>query len=402
MSVFRMTGTRKIRETRDEVKSSGLGLLTECFLAASLSGCSSANFDAPTGTAKAGPSKPSKVDQPGKSGKRGDADGSSAGPGQPQSLALSCAELSDPETAKVEILRDKDGKPRMAELTGSICPKPQRPSRITVLFLIDWSGSMQTMDPKVGDSCGRLQAAKAITNYIKNSADPQTVVQEGMIPFSTAVDLSGIIPLADVDTFAQSLQADKFCRAAGATNYHAPLQQARYMLQGVQGRVVIYFITDGAPNVKLDGTFSFDNDPQVVENAIDAGRQLKDVTPGVTLNSILLGAQAATAQSTMTNVTGDPTRVKLVSNATDLAGSILKFEPPTLVPTSATATLTSGGVSKTVAIAEINPDPNNPGNWIYKTEPFSLDGVDGTLEVEVKDSDGGSSKSTAKVGVKSP
>jgi Mg-chelatase subunit ChlD len=394
-----------IRGQKEAGKSGWLSMMMACLLTAGLTGCSSANFDAPTGTAKAGPSKPANVDQTnksGKSGKRGDADGSSGGQGQPQSLALSCAELADPETATVEILRDKDGKPRMAELTGSICPKPQRPSKITVLFLIDWSGSMQTMDPKVGDSCGRLQAAKAITNYIKNSADPQTVVQEGMIPFSTAVDHSGIIPLADVDTFAQSLVADKFCRAAGATNYHAPLQQARYMLQGAQGRVVIYFITDGAPNVKLDGTFSFDNDPQVIGHAIDAGRQLKDVTPGVTLNSILLGAQAATAQSTMTNVTGDPNRVKLVSNATDLAGSILKFEPPTLVPTSATATLTSGGVSKTVAIAEINPDPDNPGNWIYKTEPFSLDGVDGTLEVEVKDSDGGSSKSTAKVGVKPP
>jgi hypothetical protein len=154
--------------------------------------------------------------------------------------------------------------------------------------------------------------------------------------------------------------------------------------------------------VKLDGTFSFDNDPSVVGHAIDAGRALKDVTPGVTLNSILLGAQAATAQSTMTSVTGDPNRVKLVSNATDLAGSILKFEPPTLVPTSATAKLTSGGVSKTVSIASIDPDPNNPGNWIFKTEPFELEGLDGTLEVEVKDSDGGSSKSTAKVGVKSP
>jgi len=400
-----MSVSRKYRGTGKVGVSSWGGLMAACLLTLNLGGCSSANFDAPTGTAKAGPSKPTKPSQPTTGrGKRGDADGSSGGgpADQPQSLALSCAELADPETAKVEILPDKNGKARMAELTGSICPKPQRPSRITVLFLIDWSGSMQTMDPKVGDSCGRLQAAKAITSYLKNSADPSTVVQEGMIPFSTAVDVTGIIPLADVDTFAQSLVADKFCRAAGATNYHAPLQQARYMLQGVQGRVLIYFITDGAPNVKLDGSFSFDNDPTVIGHAIDAGRALKDVTPGVTLNSILLGAQAATAQSTMTNVTGDPNRVKLVSNATDLAGSILKFEPPTLVPTSATATLTSGGVSKQVAIASIDPDPNNPGNWIFKTAPFELEGLDGTLEVEVKDSDGGSSKSTAKVGVKSP
>ena len=387
------------------------GVFGSCLLASSLNACSSANFASPTGASNAGKKSESTATIP-KAGKGeadgkekspiNDSDGSNGAPAdqEPQPLALSCTELADPNTAKVELLPGKPGDPVLAQLTGHICPSPQKPSRITVLFLIDWSGSMATMDPLVGASCGRLQAAKAITNYVKNSADPKTTVQEGMIPFSSAVDLGGILPLSDIDTFASNLTADRICRAAGGTNYIAPLQQARQMLTGVQGRVVIYFITDGAPNIGLDGRYSFDNDPAVVDQTITASRDLKAVSPGVTVNSILLGAQAYIAQSTMNTVSGDPQRVKLVANATDLAQSILKFESPTLVPTSATAELKSGGKTLQVGIASVTPDPDKPGDWIFTTEPFKVDSKDATIDVTVKDSDGGLSRSSAKIDVK--
>ena len=396
------------------IHSIGLtGLIGSCLLASSLNACSSANFASPTGAsapgkkteASATPVKAGKGGADGKAkGHKNDSDGSTGGDPDkiPQALALSCTELADPDTAKVEILPTKPGEPALAQLTGHICPTPQKPSRITVLFLIDWSGSMATMDPLVGGSCGRLQAAKAITNYVKNSADPQTAVQEGMIPFSSTVDLGGILPLSDIDTFASNLTADRICRAAGGTNYIAPLQQARQMLTGVQGRVVIYFITDGAPNIDIDGRYSFDNDPAVVAQTISASQDLKAVSPGLTVNSILLGAQAFIAQSTMNTVSGDPQRVKLVANATDLAQSILKFESPTLVPTSATAELKYSGKTKQVGIASVTPDPDKPGEWIFTTEPFEVDSKDATIDVTVKDSDGGLSKSTAKIDVKDP
>ena len=419
-------------------------------LTSSLVACSSADFTSPTATSaagsarnaqgaggnKTGPGGNNGTDAGGGNGSgRGGADGASRGGANkgrggsdsaanggsdfpsaqtpPQALALSCAQLSDPSQAKITLEPTTPGKPPRAVLTGHICPQAQTPKSVSVLFIVDWSGSMATSDPSVGGSCGRLQAVKAITSYLINTASPSTQIQEGLIPFSSDIEntpeYNGLIPMSDVNSFATNLTSQKICayRSNGATNYIAPLQLAKQWLANVSGRAVIYFITDGEPNVDINGSYhdtqnSSANDPTVVSQVVNASQDLMTSHPGLTFNSLLLGTGGAKAESTMDSMTGDPSRVRLVASAANLAQSILSFQAPVLMPTSATATLSTASSSQTVAVTSIGPDPQSPGNWQFTTAPFQLNDSSGLLQIAVRDSDGGTQTASAAVVVKKP
>jgi hypothetical protein len=277
-------------------------------------------------------------------------------------------------------------------LKGEICP--QKTNDLTVLFVVDFSGSMgyhtpsgktdkvKGNDPKIDDSCGRLKAAKAIVEKLTNEKDYGDQVRVGMIPFAGGVLQNRVINLQELDFFSEDLNSDKFCSyvvqsgeygynpqnpggidgsgITSATNYEAAFNTAQQMLVNVSDRKVVYFISDGQPT---EGSGS------PIEAGVTAGQRLNDLED-LTLNALVLGKNEKIAIDVMTRITGDKKQVRSVWNAKDLAHEIVKFPSADLHIPTARAYTTILDIDKRLNLHKF--EKVSDGRWAYETAYFKL------------------------------
>lgn len=331
--------------------------------------------------------------------------------------------------------KDPEEVPEQAKVTAKVKGKfcPQAKNKLTVLFVVDYSGSMGRHipeqggaeipgnDPQINGSCGRLRAAQAIVGKILAEKAPADQVEIGMVPFAGGVVNNRIVQITDLASFEALVSKDTFCqyvvqnsgfgydpvnpggidgpsgflgfgKVDASTNYRAAFTAAQSLLEGVYGRKIAYFISDGRPT-------SGGQDPILA--GIEAGQSLRDNVDNLTLNGLLLGATGPDAKVVLDQVTGSPDRVRNAENADELAREILAFPEASIDDQSGLATLTVQPYpTAPLGLRYLTKDPASVGVWVYETQPFVLLGKPGEetlniVEVFAKGSDG--STHSAKV-----
>lgn len=349
-------------------------------------------------------------------------------PDEPQTLKLECAG-GQGEAHLVTAL--KGGKSKPVRLEGEFCGGSVSTSGVdalTVVFVIDWSGSMQTNDPLVNNSCGRLAAAQAVLSKIKGNSTGSNL-HVGLVPFATGA-MPAVGPTS-LDNFSKSsLTPQQFCRAdGGATNYDAAFRATQKVVHNIAGAKVVYFITDGVPTLYgdsanggilgavINGAVS-GGGSNFAQQVHDAGQKSADALraePGLNFYALYLkdhttgaagGSPIEEPTSYLAKIAGDASHSRTAADAQDLAKQIQDFSTPS-APTeidkkTATGTLTSAKLGKQpITISTIDPAPNHQGTWHFVTDPFILRGdnsaTDNTIELSVKDSSGMVYKATAVI-----
>lgn len=310
-------------------------------------------------------------------------------------------------------------------IKGKFCPESK--NRLTVLFVIDFSGSMghhlktpsnqESLgnDPLTAGSCGRFRAAQALLNKIKSEKAPQDEVVVGMVPFAGGILTERLISLRSLDEFAATVTVDNLCsfvvqeaRQAGrpdypggvtapgvdaSTNYRAAFTAAQSLLQGVFGKKQLYFVSDGEPT-------SGGQDP--VAAGISAGESLRQTVDNITMNALILG-NVPTAQTVLQRVVGSAERVKTADTADQLAEKILDFPPPSIDESTGRATLAVIPYNPAdLGLQSLVKDPAAPAVWTWETQPFYLVGKPGEevineVVVTAQGRDGSTYKSQVRV-----
>ena len=356
--------------------------------------------------------------------------GTNEGEATVRSLNVTCP----PGGGEAHLVTDVTGaKATTVHLEGDFCgvTSPQTASgALSVLFIVDWSGSMGTNDPLAGDSCGRLTAAQAVVSKLK--AAGSATVNVGVVPFGSRALTP--IPLAPVDTFSgSSLTSQVFCRAdGGTTNYDAALRAAKSQLSGVQGAKYIYFITDGQPTAAGDGNAATGGLGGILGGILGTGGNQSAATASPT-QAGLSAAQDLRSLSDLTlytlyltdrtggigtngsnvdpaaylqQIAGDPNNQRTAANAADLVKQIQTLGTPTaaatLDPATATGTLDAATFGqKTVKLASVDQDQASPGVWHFTTEPFALQGgsqpTANNVALSIKGKDGKVYKASATI-----
>lgn len=302
----------------------------------------------------------------------------------------------------------------MVQLEGEFCGIPAGTStgKLTMLFVVDFSGSMIANDPLVSGSCGRLAAAKAIVTKLEAQSSDNVEIKVGLNPFGASA-LPGIAPV-DLAAFKAQLTPEALCRDDGGdTNYEAAFVAANDTLKATDGQKVVYFISDGLPTSSGTGPLGgiFADETQVYAAGRKAAETLRELQ-NLTLNTIFVGgstpggATSVDPQTYLEQITGDKAKVRVVANAEDLAAEILKFDTPDAValdPDSVAGTVSASAFGKNdIKVASLTLDPAREGVWLFVTEPFALFGdrkkaVDNDVTLTVRGADGKDYKATAVI-----
>jgi uncharacterized protein YegL len=264
---------------------------------------------------------------------------------------------------------------------------------LTVLFVLDYSGSMSRNDPEVGGSCGRLQAGQAILSKLEAAPElDKANVKIALQAFGTT-SIGAQSPRSVAD-FKASLTPEIFCNSAGGeTNYEAGMKQAEDLLKPLSGNKVVYFITDGTPtvsNVGVPGVFVGERQTaqEVIAESLKASKSLRDGVKDLTLNVIFLGNLNAAREidlegfdpeAFLADFAGSKDNLRVVASAGDLAAKIVTFDTPTAAEFS---TDSVEGVleaadfeAQTIAIESLEPVEGRPGVYAFVTESFELNGT---------------------------
>jgi hypothetical protein len=320
----------------------------------------------------------------------------------------------------------------IAKVKGKFCPNAK--AKMTVLFVVDFSGSMgrhvperggdavDGNDPQVNGTCGRLEAARAIIDRISKEKGANDQVSIGMVPFAGGIVTNKIMEITDFDSFAANVSKDTFCQYVvqnasfgydpqnpggingrvgllnavdSSTNYRAAFQAAESLLTNVYGRKVVYFISDGQPT-------SGGQDP--VAAGIEAGAKLRENVDNLIMNGLLLGDVGPEARQVLEGVTGSPERVRNAEQASELAEKILDFPAASIDPATALAVLTAAPYkTEKLGFHFFGEHPTDKGIWIYETQPFVLVGKRGETilhVVDVKAEGGDGSTHAARVEIR--
>lgn len=304
-----------------------------------------------------------------------------------------------------------------ARVKGKFCPQSSK--KLTVMFVVDMSGSMGRhvpnsgpyrgtehpgYDPQINGTCGRLQAAQAIMGRIASQTTQGDDVRVGLVAFAGGVISNRFIDLKQFERFAPHMNKDTFCQYVtqgsaygydpvnpggidgksglfglgsvdSSTNYNAAFRGARSALQGEYGRKVVYFISDGEPT-------SGGSDP--VAAGIEAGRQFRQSVDNLSMNALLLGNPGPHARDVLEQVAGSPARVRSAENADELASQILNFPVASIDPATARALLTISPYGTTdIGFTYFRESAPNSNIWEYETTPFTLLGIPGTATVNL-------------------
>lgn len=304
-----------------------------------------------------------------------------------------------------------EGSGSKVQVEGELCPRAF--GKLTVVFVVDFSGSMKTADPRSIlslFSCGRAKAATAILDRLKKDARSGDDVQVSFVSFGNSAKIeSAPKPLKQfgANTF-------NFCGYENEnTNYKAAFDKTVEALNTIQGNKVVYFISDGMPTIGGTGQPS-ETDAEGTHKAagLTAANALRASVPNMTLNAIYLdtGSGGAAAQTYLGQVTADPNRVKIAKDAAGLADKIVELSIPKieLKAGSLTAELTAPGYpNATLKVLDFKKDPAKPSSWIFKTDVFKLNAkpgqtVDNTLTLKALDDKGATHEEILTIKLKSP
>lgn len=376
--------------------------------------CNSTSFQADAPKKGAQVQKPSVLPSPSASPP------APAGDPPNQTLKLVC-ETNGGEAHLVTEL--KGTKTTIVRIEGEFCgvTATNTGGPLTVLFILDYSGSMNSNDPPIaGGGCGRLSAGQAIVSKLKAAGPNATKnVQLGLLAFGS--DAMPVVNPAPLATFESSLTSKSFCSSeGGATNYEAAMAAAETMLASRAGAKIIYFISDGLPTVAGTGD-PFGASSMGTKEIYQAGRtaaaSLRQRVSDLTFNAIFLGGSSTSSSPSLdpdtvdpnqylADIAGSPDHVRVVDSAQDLAAEIKTFEDPGVVAldsASALGTLAAPSFTdRSVKLAQLTPATGRPGVWQFSTEPFTLFGPDGkvtqnTVTLTIKGADGKSYKATAVI-----
>jgi uncharacterized protein YegL len=297
-------------------------------------------------------------------------------------------------------------------LTGEFCglkATDEVAKPVTILFVVDISGSMRTNDPLVQGSCGRFAAFQALSAQLLEQAKVADQVKAGVVVFGDTARVAR--PVGSLEDISKLNNRDVLCSTlGGATNYEAAFQTSEQTLKDIEGEKVVYFLSDGLPTVSAGSPSSaFNTNPaKAVRDSADAGSAAaKNLQANVTemaMNAIFLktgddalnqidGLEDFDPGTYLGEIVGSPERVKVVANAEDLAKEIVKFDPPTFKQfeeKSVAAAVTASAGERTLKIVKFEKSGDS---WIFATEPFQLFGVNGSVtqnkvRVTVSTSDG--------------
>jgi hypothetical protein len=336
---------------------------------------------------------------------------------------LSC-EASSEKTIKVSPTADADIKVNndtrvVTRVKGRFCPTVS--DNLTVLFIIDFSGSMgpntpdeisKSFQPASGNdpramvgtdqSCGRLQSVEAILAKFKASDK----VNVGTVSFASSIVESHTTAPIDAANFKSSrlsaaTKLNNFCsyiaptsafanqamavpNATGsATNYAAAFDRAYEFLKDVKGRKAVYFITDGRPTAG-------GNDPLAAGK--DAAAKLKTIE-NLYFNAFFLQYKQSGLQEdkqgfdNLVQTIGAPERVVRVDSAAQLAIEVGKEQPASFDPQQISGSLSVAPYKPEadLKILSFMQDPVNPKAWVFETQTFVLLGdANGIYSHEVK------------------
>jgi len=296
-----------------------------------------------------------------------------------KTISLTCDEL-EPNAVLQTALSAKNSL--MVSIEGELCgvKGPQNSQKISVFFVLDFSGSMSKNafgtgnDPLVNNSCGRLEAAKAIASKMGESQSDQISLNIGAVQFAATARTH--IPLTSIESFTASLSPANFCGNVGSTNYKAAFDETKNQLMNVEGKKVVYFITDGAPSAPEQSDFT----PEAL--GLQAAEDLRNSVEDLTLNAIYLNASPDSSgisfdpKEYLEQITGNAEQVKLVTDAGNLAEEILDFDSPspiTLDKDSAETIQTALKFGeKPLKLESLRPHSSKESVWVFKTEPFEL------------------------------
>lgn len=290
------------------------------------------------------------------------------------------------------------------QLSGELCP--QISSSVELLFVLDFSDSMQVSDPLIGSgatgSCGRSKAVSAIVEKLTASRSKDDKVSAGIIGFGTkASEVTGEVDLAQ---FKPSV--DALCRNnGGVTNYKAAFELAGQKLSAsAKAAKIMYFISDGLPTAGglMAVPMNFDPfNPYAAINAMnqaaamnedahfkagsEAAAVLRSQFPGLVFNAMLLQSSALSFPYDpaiyLSQLTADASRVRIVSQANQLAESAVQLltVPVSLDAGKVAASVSDDGSAKqSLTIRQLLQSQDSKGKWIFGTSEFDGAKIAGT------------------------
>ncbi len=335
-----------------------------------------------------------------------------------KTLKLACTDGKSDARLVTEV---KGAESTTVRLEGEFCGlgSDAKAGKLTVLFVLDYSGSMKFNDPSDAGTCGRLKAGQAILQKLEAAAATGDAdVQVGIQAFSSR-SIPGIAPTS-LAAFKANLTNDIFCsNDGGETNYEAAFKAAETLLTPVDGTKVIYFISDGLPTQAGTGLFPAGNDDQqaVYDAGQAAAESLRKNVKDLSFDAIFLGTSTdpgndpgvptVDPQTYLEQIAGDKEHVRVVTSADDLAAKIVTFATPTasssLDTDSVTGTLEAASFDgKTIKLDSLTQVAGRDGVWSFVTESFELLGsadkaTNNIVTLSIKGADGKAHTAVAEI-----
>jgi hypothetical protein len=300
-------------------------------------------------------------------------------------------------------------------LSGEFCPTASA-SEITVLFVIDHSGSMEDAssgegpnDPLSASGCRRLDASKLLVE--KYASLKSTNVRAGVVNFAARARIE--VPITGIGEMQKKLDASTFCglksELGSFTNYEDAFSYARKALEDIDGPKIVYFITDGSPTTLGNGN-QLVRDLAVAESAgLKAAEQLRDME-GVSVNALFVGYKGGVAKDPrgyLEEITGDKDAVRVTKDANDLvkAAASLNIGPVKIAKDDTAVKIKNPSGDLDIGMARVTANPSKLDAHIWVTDPFVLVGskdqvVKNILTATAKTSTGDSLKTVATINFK--
>lgn len=284
------------------------------------------------------------------------------------------------------------------QVSGEICPTSS--SSLHVLFVLDFSGSMQSNDPVTGSgssaSCGRSRAVKAIVDRLTASRGKDDKLSAGIVGFGT--DATEVVGETDLAQFKPPV--DSMCRSSGGvTNYRAAFDLAgRKLGASSKATRILYFISDGLPTAggtsappiiidpfdpfsamnAMSAAAAMSNDSNYRAGS-DAAAALRSQFPGLVFNALLLQPSAtvsgdgADPAQYLATLTADASRVRIVSQAGQLADSAVQLLTVPVILDSGNvdaAVANDSGARQTLTVKQLLQSQESKGKWVFATSDF--------------------------------
>jgi uncharacterized protein YegL len=182
--------------------------------------------------------------------------------------------------------------------SGHLC-EPQRRMR-DIVFVVDVSGSMNGNDPRVGNSCGRLQAIESVMASVSAGNANFAIVTFGSGVTRTSSKLFDNQAGLYADVAGTRGIADVLCDAGGGTNYDAGLTRAAELLQFSREKAgkEVYFVSDGEPNGGQDGI-------AIATSMKNTGVAINGALHPVTIATVMMAGQDKVLEKFIASIDSD-------------------------------------------------------------------------------------------------